>query len=258
MRYLRNWLPIYNDGGEGSSGNPPPNPPPTPKTFTQEEVNAFLAKEKKATQAKLEQTTKQLSELQKNQSLTQAERDEIAANLERLQNESLTKEELAAKELKKLKDQFEINSKTLAEERDLWKNQYSNTTITNSLTTAAVKAEAISTEQINRLLQTSSKVVPVLGDDGKAKPNQFKVVVVWPDVDKSGNPITLELSPEEVLKRMKEDVANYGNLFKGTAVGGTGTIGGTFSPNGKIDVSKVKDHQEYMRIRAQLKKEGKL
>lgn len=257
MRNLTRWLATYNDGaGTGDAGNP--SPAVVPKTFTQEEVNAFLAKEKKNVQTKLEQTTKQLETLQQNQSLTQTERDEIAANLEALQNQTLTEKELSAKEQKKLRDQLDLTTKSLGEERDLWKNQYSNTLVTNQLLAEAVKAEAVNGEQIHDLLKSRCKVVPVLGGDGKAIPNQFRVVVQWHDTDKSGNPITLELTPGEVLQKMKEDTARFGNLFKGTAVGGTGTVGGSAGRNEKPDISKTRDFKHYQAMRAQLKADGKL
>jgi len=88
-------------------------------------------------------------------------------------------------------------------------------------------------------------------DDNGEPTGMLAPKVKFPDTDKDGKSVILDLTVTEAVKRMKELTDQYGNLFKGTAAGG---IGGSTVPTtgGKIDISKM-SQEDYEKNRAAIK-----
>lgn len=223
------------------------------KTFTQEEVNKFLAAEKRKQSDQINkhktQAAKALEELNSlkgKTTLTGDERTEFETRLEQMSNELLTKEELAAKQAKKNAEKHGKEVESLTGERDYWRSQYTESTINRDLLDAAATNDAYNPNQIVRLLNRQAQLVEGLDDTGK--PNgQFTTKVKFDDVDKDGNPVQLDLTPKETLKRMRE-MDEYQNLFKGE---GTGGLGKTNKGNSKTpDIKELaKDPIKYRAYR---------
>ena len=147
------WLVVYDDAPPANPppANPPTPPPPQPdgKKFSQDDVNRFVADEKRKVQTKMDQLTTQLETFK----LTAAEKEELQQKLTDMQNELLTKDELTAREKKKLEatltkqvQQFETEAKT-------WRNRYEDSTITRALMDAAVENEALVPVQLVEILR---------------------------------------------------------------------------------------------------------
>jgi hypothetical protein len=218
--------PGADKGGEGNddgADKPDANKEKLPageKMISQTEVNRIVADEKRKTKAKLDEHLKAINDV----SQTAKERE---AAIENLKNEFLTKEELARKDSEKKEKEYKGKVTNLEQERDSWKNRYTDSQIEVSIMTAAEKGEAFNSTQILNILRQKAKLVEGLDEDGK--PNGSLVTrVSFKDTDKDGKEITLDLAPDAVIKRMKEMPEVYGNLFKAnvsTGIGGNNVTG---------------------------------
>lgn len=245
---------FYND-------DPPPTPdpkdaddnddlPPSAKgktTFTQEEFNRALAEDRKKHMAKFEKQKaeterqiKTLENLQKSKGLTEKEKQSLEQQLEALKNSQLTEKELAAKEQEKLRKQHTEAVQGLTTERDLWQGRFNKMGINNSIISEGAKAEAFDNDALIAILGPHANMVEDTDGDGKGL-GSFSPKVKFADTDKDGKPVTLELTVEQAVKRMKE-MPKYGYLFKSTASGG---LGGTppAGKGGKIDPAKLTPEQ---------------
>jgi len=230
------------DGGDGDAGGGEGGAGDAPKTFTQDEMNKILAADKRKNSAQSDkykkQATDSLAELQRlkeSTTLSGDEKEEMEQRIEILSNELLTKEELASKQSKKNADKHGKELASVTGERDHWKNQFTNTSIQRAIMDAAVASDAYNPSQVVELLDRKASLVETLDEDGKPT-GQFGVKIKFADVDKDDNPVTLDLSPKDTVKRMKE-IEGYQNLFKGK---GTGGLGGTNKGSGKdLDMKKL-------------------
>jgi len=221
------------------------------KTFTQEEVNKFLADEKRKTKAQADKLVTELEAMKSKASLTAQEREEIEARLESVKSEFMTKEEMLKQEKERVEKKLKTDLDSKTKEADTWKAKFTQSTITRSITDAAVAAEAFSPRQIVAQLSNNARLVEVL--DGSNKPTgEFVAKVKITETDKDGKDITLDLEVGEAVKKMS-DQAEFANLFKGKGTGGTG---GQNRGGGKATDLKTaaQDPATYRRLRA----EGKL
>lgn len=225
------------------------------KTFTQEEVNTFLAKEKRKTQDAQKKLASQLQEVKKTAELTSEEKIELEKQIEDLQKQYMTVEERARQASDKATKAHEKVVTDLTTERDSWKNRYTQSTITSSIAQAAVVNKAIDVDQIAAMLRPAAKLSEKLDEAGKPT-GIFEPRVDFQDIDKDEKPITLDLSISEAVKRMTE-LPRYGNLFEGGKTGGLGANGGDNSRSGKIDLVKIA-REEPARYRELRKKKPEL
>jgi hypothetical protein len=211
-------------------GDPPVSPPPPPTTFTQEQLNTFLAKEKKAWAAKLEEITKSsvpadthkaaLAELEeiKKQSMTVAER-------EKMNFEAQIKRQEA--EAKKYKDELDATAAKLQSYK-----------IGNGLLAAAQSTAAYRPAQLQNLFSNATKLVPVLDKEGKPTGEEMLQLTVTLDGKEIAG------TPEEVFTTMKEH-PEYANLFIGKGSGGLGGSGNSGTGAGRVDQERLKNDPAY-------------
>lgn len=260
-RNSRWWtLAVYNDGAGnggdggngGGSGNPPPAPPAPPanKTFTQADLDRFLAEDRRKHQAKQQTLAQELEQLRNSARLTEEEKTALTTRIEELQNHNLTVEQKLTRDLEKSQNDLKVTQDSLGKERDAWQQRYADLLVDQTINRAATEHKAYRNEQILGQLKPKSKVVPILGDDGKPS-DKFQVVIKFDDVDvKTKQPVTLELSPADAVKRMTELPELFGNLFQSGVVQGVGKTraGGTA---GEPDISKMTpaEYREYRKTR---------
>lgn len=253
------WFPAYGDPEDASMETPPETPPPPPaapstdtkgetgkKTFSQDELNKALADDRRRHQEQVKKAIAEVEALKSKSRLTQEERNELDQRIQQMQNELLSKEELAKKDRERLIKRSEEEKQALTKERDSWKDRFTGSAIRRAITDAAASNDAYSPSQIVALLHSETRLVEKLDDEGKPT-GEFVPKVRFQDTDKDGKPITLELDPNDAVKRMKE-LENYQNLFKGSGVGG---LGANNQPQGKKPDARnlAKDPEAYREAR---------
>lgn len=211
---------------EGTGDEIPPEPTAEKKgetaTFTQDQVNRFLADERRKLQKANEKTVSQLEALRKNASLTENEKVQLEERIETLKNEFLSKEQIAQKEAKKTEAKQKEELATVQKEIGKWKGLYEETTVENTLLGAAASDQDVfNPRQILELLKPKTRLVEELDEGGKPT-GRFTPRIKLPGKDKDGNNIILELTASEAVKQLKENTAEYGNLFKSNVISGVG------------------------------------
>jgi hypothetical protein len=223
-----------------------------PKTFTQDEVNRFVAEEKRKQQAALLKTEQSFKELlATNQNLSAKERQTLEENLATVQGQLRTKEEQAKMEKKQLEEQLTGKIKEHETRAHEWENRYKTETVTRSLQDAAIQADAFQASQIVALLTPMTRLVEMIDEKTNKSTGKFRPVVDFPDVDADGNPAITVRTPEEAVKRMKDLPETYGNLFKSNVVSGIGansSTGVTPGANGKINLRNL-NAEQYRELR---------
>lgn len=206
-----------NEGGE--------NTKPTLKDLItehglQDELNNMMADNRRNLTKQNQDLVNQLEQLKQNTRLTQDERDDLQSRINQLEEQYMSKEELAKREAAKAQKQYEQNIKNVTEERERWQNMYTSETIDRSLQDAAVEGEALHPTQIVEILRNKTQLVEGI-EEGKPT-GRYHPVIKFNDKNEDGQPVVLELSPVDAIKRMKELPELYGNLFKSTATSGLG------------------------------------
>jgi len=186
----------------------------------QAEINRILATEKKKHQRTVQKAVDEANALRSKAQLTATERQELDSRLEMISNEMRTKDEQAKRAAKKQKEAHQLAIDSLTAERDTWSQRYTESTIERSLTDAAAASNAFSPKQIVAILGRTTQLVEVLDDEGQPT-GQLSPKVKYQAKDKEGKPVTLDLSPEDAVKRMKDE-DEYLNLFRGEGSGGAG------------------------------------
>lgn len=222
-------------GGSGSGGSGGNNAPP--QTFTQDQVNAFLAEDRRKAENKNKELIAQLETLKASENLSKKQQEELQAQIDSMQKQYMTKEQLEKeerdKEIKKLTEE----SKKAAETAERWKNDYTKLRIDNEIIRASTEHGAYSNEQMITYLTPRTELTTEVGEDGKPTGKLIPMVNLE-DKDDKGKDIVLKLSVSDAVKRMKELPERFGNLFKGEGVGGVGTLnrpGGTGGGNGTAE-----------------------
>lgn len=197
----------------------------------QEELNSMIADNRRKLTKQNSELVSQLETLQKNTLLTQEDRDGLQIKITQLEEQYMTKEELSKRENNKQQKQFQTELQVANDNQKKWEGMYSVSTIERAIHDAAVESGAVHPSQVVTLLQGITQLVE---EDGNYSPT-----VKFNDVDEEGKNVTLDLSPSEAVKRMKELTDRYGNLFKGTATGGLGSTGGTKGSTGQTKMSEL-------------------
>lgn len=232
-----------NNPPAGDGNGTPPGGGDPPKTFTQDELNNILAAERKRNDEKTKKHIADLEKLQKSKSLTENEKSQLQAKIDELNNTLLTKEELAAKERKKLAEEHSKEVANLTKDRDTWKDRFTTTSILRTIGDAANEEGAFNSNQIVALLQPITQLREETDAEGNPT-GKYIPRVAYPDMDKDGKQVTLDLTIPEAVKRMKETPERYGNLFKSTMTGGTGSMPTNGAP-GTADITKMTPEQYF-------------
>lgn len=231
-------------GNSGGSGNPP-------AAFTQDQVNAILNKEKAKWQNQNKATVTQLEELKKQEGLSKERVAELEQQIDNLQKTYMSESELLKRDTEKKQKEMTAQLEQTTGQLKFWNGKYTQLLVTNAITTAAAANEAYNPVQMLTQLGGMAKVVPVT-QDGK-ETGEFEVKIQFPDKDKEGKPVVLELTPDAAMKRMKELPEQYGNLFKAGVNGGVG--GNNSGPGTPTDLKKVmSDPAEYRKNRDKILK----
>ena len=217
--------------------------------FTQAEVNEIVAKERRKVEAKTKQTISELEALRANSNLTLIEKENLTKRIADLSTQVTTKEQQAQTEIEKWQKKYEKDVKAEKERAAAWETRYQDSLIHTELTSAAAQEKAFSTEQILRLLKADAKAVEEIDADGKPT-GKFAVKVKMASKGADGKPVTVEFTPLEALKNMKDNHEQWGNLFEAPSKGGLG-LNGSSNPT-SVDIKNMSMDQ-YIKFRGNSK-----
>jgi hypothetical protein len=226
--------------GAGGTGNEPP------KTFTQDQVNTFMKKEKEKATQERERLAKQLEDLGNKAKMSDEQRQTLENQIEELRTSNLTTEEKAKRSADKLKAEYDGKLTTVESESKKWQDRHNQLQIGYEINGAALKHEVLpqAIPFVESYLKPSTRLVEIDGEDGKGT-GIFAAKVKLATKNKEGQNVTLDFTVDEALKAMKDDPDTFGHLFKGAA-GGTGASSGT--PSKKQSMAKL-DTADYMAAR---------
>ena len=193
-----------NEGNTGNTGN----------TGNNEDEATKL-------KAELEDYKKTLDELKASLNMTEEQKKSFEQKTRELENSKLTTEQKYERQLQELQDQLKTTKSSLEEREKAWQKRFEEEKIRTEILSAATskETEAYNPSQILSLLRPNTHVIEELDSDGNPTGN-FRTLVNFQDEDKEGNPIVLDLSPKEALKRMNDKPDQYGNLFKQNVTSG--------------------------------------
>ena len=215
------------------------------KKFTQEEVNAMMASNKRKLQEDNKTLADSLKELQDKHKGDTELVAQLQEKIDSIDKKDKTEVTLAKEELERSKKAHAAELKKTQDERDGYQTLFAKHKIETEITQAAIAGEAFSPQQINVLLSGKAKLVPK--DNG-----DFAVEIEHTEI-KDGVSQKLILSPTDAVKRMKEDTAQWGNLFKSGVKGG---VGGSNDSGGKENFKAIiSDPAKYRENRAKILQE---
>lgn len=221
------------------------------RTFTQDDVNKFLADDRRRHEAKYKQLEQTMQRQLKNVQLDKSERDKLSKELEELQATFRTKEQQLEYERKQAAQKYQLELQETQERAERWEKLFRSEKIDRSLLDAA-GPDAFNPSLIVDLLRPVTDLKEETTEDGEST-GKLVPMVSFNDIDeKTGEPIKTLRTPAEAVKRMKELPALYGGLFKSNVVSGVGAgnAEGSVSSSGPIDVSKLTPEQ-YRKLRAE-------
>jgi len=222
------------------------------KAFSQEDVNTYLADDRRKHQEKYKKLEGAYQEMLADKNLASEQRSKFEAELQDLQKTFRTKEQQAEYERKQERDRYENELKTFRDSAVKWETMYKGSVIHRSLQDAAVGAEAFNPVQIIGLLTPMTQMRDKT-DDAGAEIGEMAPMVDFQDIDeKTGERIITLRTPQEAVQRMKELPEYWGNLFRANVVSGIGsgaaTGGVTSGDGGRIDPTKLTSEQ-YRKLR---------
>jgi hypothetical protein len=223
-----------------------------PAVFTQDDVNRFLADDRRKHKEKLEALEGAYKEALENQTLTAEQRAKLQEQLEDVQKRFRSKEQQLEMDKKALEERYTQDTGRLKESVTIWEAKYKSSVTDRSLLDAAIANEAFNPTQVVGLLRPMTRMMENVGDDGKPT-GELIPMVDFPDIDtNTGDAIMTRRTPEEAVRRMKELAEQHGNLFKSNVVSGigAGSATGGLSPgaDGRVDPKKLTTEQ-YIKLR---------
>ena len=246
----------YDGGsGEGSgdgSGNSAATQNTTPPAgdasggqFTQDQVNKFLADDRRKHQSKFEKLEQNLAAISEDKTLSEQQRDAMKSEVEDLRKSLRTKETQAEVDRKASEERYKTELDSERERANHWEGMFKTNEIQRSLQDAAVGAEAFNPGHIVALLAPNTQLKD---QDGRLVP-----MVDFPDIDeKTGEETRTLRTPADAVKRMRELPKIHGCLFKSNVVSGVGAGQGPSGDPDSVDYASMTP-EEYRKNRAAIK-----
>jgi len=181
--------------------------------FTQDHMNVEIGKARQKAAEQNKTLISQLENLKSQSGNSEELQAELQAKIDQLQSIHLTEQQQYELEVKKLKDSLQKTTESLAGERDSWRDRYEFERIASEIAESASKHKAVSAEQMAALLSGKTKLAPIKGEDGKPT-GSYETQVALKDTDKEGKQVTLILTVDKAIERMRQQPERYGNLFQ--------------------------------------------
>ncbi len=235
-----------------SNNDPAPAPVDGPKTFTQEQVNKFLADDRRKHTDKYTSLETSYQDLLANSTVQGDERTNLEAQLNDLRAQFRTKEQQAQFEAQEAQTVYEQTITQLRADKETWENRYTQSSISNALQSAAVEHDAFNPNQIITQLQSNTRLVEEVDTVTSQKTGRLVPMVEMQGLNPdTGAAETLQMTPSEAVAYMKKSPEKWGNFFKNNIREGMGSISatdGSIGDGGAVDHSKLTTEQ-YMKLR---------
>jgi len=222
------------------------------RAFSQEDVNKFLAEDRRRHQEKLSKLENSYKVILDDKTLATEQREKLENELRDLQASNRTKAQQIEFDRKQEQKKFEQEISGFKTSAIKWEHMYKDSVIQRSLQDAAIAAEAFSPSQIVGLLRPVTEMRAATDEEGNELDDQMVPKVDFPDIDETtGERIVTLCTPQEAVQRMKQLPKIHGNLFRANVVSGIGSgaaTGGVASGEGRIDVTKLTPEQ-YRKMR---------
>lgn len=260
MLYEPKMLFNSTDGGEGTGGagdvagtetqDKPKLADLIKEHGLQDDLNSMMADNRRKLSQQNTELVKQLEEIKRSASLSNEQRDELQSRITQLEEQYMTKEELAKREKDSQAKEFESKLQQALEQQEAWKHRYADSTIQRAWQDAALQGEILEAAipGVADMFRHQTQLAEVL-ENGQPT-GRYEPVVKFNDTNEDGQNVVLDLSPNEAIKRMKEIPDKFGYLFKGTAISGIGSArrADGSAPAPKLD-ELLKDPVKYAKWR---------
>lgn len=229
------------------------------KTFTQVELDNIVKERVEREKKVQKELVDKLSQLEQGHTLSVDERKKLQERITELNNEFMSKEAKAAKDLKGWEEKYNSDTTRLSKEKEKWQQDYFSYKMETELTEAALSNKARKPEQLVRLLKQDSKIKEVLDDKGNPT-GIFETKVTVREKKEDGTYFTVELSPAQAMAKLRENTEEWGNQFNSETKDGTGQyLDLVTKPSDNIDGLKINGtYEEYKRSRETAKGKAQL
>lgn len=241
--------------GMGGEAPQPQGNQSADRTFTQEDLNRFLADDRRKTEAKFKEKFDQLEvsyqEAIQNKQLSDGDRQELENQLEDLRARHRTKEQQLAYEKKKSEEEAAQRIAELENRATQWESRYTESTINRELQAAAIEHDAYNPELVVVHLKNATSLEEIVDTDGKPTGIPAPMVNMTVRNEDTGAMETLKMTPSEAVSYMKKNPERFGGFFKNNireGIGSNSATGGAMSGDGTVDVTKLTDEQ-YFKLR---------
>ena len=204
-------------GGGAPGGGTPPPPEPGKTTFTQDEINSIVKKEREGFQKKHRETLKQLEDLRAEKTTTAEQAAKLDKQINTMRTELMSEKERAEAEKHRIEDEHKRALSGAEDSRDEWRVRYERSTIEGEIVNAAVKHKAVLPDQLIRMIDAKMEE----GSDDEGKPNGVFSRTVETTVKEGEKDVVKKLSIDAHVEWMKGQ-EQFANLFLATGKGGTG------------------------------------
>lgn len=225
------------------------------KTFSQDDLNRFLADDRRKTEAKYKDKVDSLEtsyqEAINNNAIGGEDRQELENQLEDLRARHRTKEQQLAFDKKQAEEASTQRISELEARSNQWESRFTESTINRELQSAAVEFDAYNPDLVVTHLKGSTSLEDKVDQDGKPTGQLAPMVTMTVKNEDTGVAEALKMTPSEAVAYMKKNPESYGGFFKNNireGIGGTSSTGGAMSGDGTVDVTKLSDEQ-YFKLR---------
>ena len=234
-------------------------------TFTQDQVNKFLAEDRRKREGKIKVQNEQFGKMEDrlNQMISAAETTKeqkamLESDLEDLRASQRTEQEQREHLSKQAKEKHETEITTLKDTATKWEGLYRTSMIQRSLLDAASEHDVYNPEDIIDKLEKHTDLRQDKDTDGNMLGSfSPKTAVKVKDPD-TGETLTAWKTPSEAVAAMKANDEKHGNLFRSSIMAGIG--GGTATTPGagntSVDGNQLSDDEWFRAAQANPEKLG--
>jgi hypothetical protein len=219
--------------------------------FSQADLSKMIAEDRKKTSQQVATIQKTLEETLTSKNLTVKEREELAAKLDDVQRQSMTREQALAHDKKQAEDAAKTRVAEAEKREKAWEAKFKEQLVESTLDKVTADPDFFQPSQVKTILKGFGVQLEQVRDEATGQmTDRYEVVVPnFEDRNGAGEKVFSKYTPEQAVKRMKELSAVYGNMVRSSIVSGIGSGSGAGVATGQgIDPRNMSTAQ-YMELR---------